>query len=360
MKFLSITKTDFPPGLTLWHNKQTSIHLILNFTTMKKSILILIMAIFASVQLLAQTPDDPPTCTGSAASPAVGVQYTYEVAIPNTGGYTGNGTFDWYVMDQGQLDLLTGIHIPAANTEFVASGWYDVATAGQETIDITWTSVALATGQPYFLVVVYEEPAVCATNNMKVYRIMPQNTFWLAMDNITTTQCAAAISSAVINDTNDPGEVEYIYGTNTLEVLVTASGYTGNWDAQLQLGGFSLDQALTVTWSAASGPSGTFTGAALNGIYTSATQLPSLAAGEDITITIVVANNHFENLAGQNIAIAIDGSYTSGATTFNDLSDVNGNCTPESIFADAETQIISARSTITPVNPAAFVPQVTP
>jgi hypothetical protein len=87
---------------------------------------------------------------------------------------------------------------------------------------------------------------------------------------------------------------------------------------------------------------------------------PSLAAGEDITITIVVANNHFENLAGQNIAIAIDGSYTSGATTFNDLSDVNGNCTPESIFADAETQIISARSTITPVNPAAFVPQVTP
>jgi hypothetical protein len=75
---------------------------------------------------------------------AVGVQYTYEVAIPNTGGYTGNGTFDWYVMDQGQLDLLTGIHIPAANTEFVASGWYDVATAGQETIDITWTGQNIA------------------------------------------------------------------------------------------------------------------------------------------------------------------------------------------------------------------------
>jgi hypothetical protein len=58
------------------------------------------------------------------------------------------------------------------------------------------------------------------------------------MDNITTTQCAAAISSALITDINDPGEVEYIYGTNTLEVMVTASGYTGNWDAQLQLDGF--------------------------------------------------------------------------------------------------------------------------
>jgi hypothetical protein len=332
---------------------------------MKKLILFLVTALFATTSMFAQTPDDPPTCTGSAAAPAVGVLYTYEVSIENTGGYTGNGTFDWYVMDQGQLNLLTGGHIPAVNTEFVASGWYDTPTPSANTIDITWTSEALATAEPYFLVVVYEESAVCTpTNNMKVYRIAPQNTFWLAMDNITTVQCAAAVSSAVLNDTGDPGEVEYLYGSNTLQVLVTASGYTGLWDAQLQLGGFQLDQTVNaagITWSAASGATGTFTGPAdLNGIWTSPTQLPSLVDGDEITITIVFDNNHFETLADQTLAIAIDGSYTSGTTTFHDLSDVNGDCTPESAFADAEQQTISARSTITPVNPATFVPQVNP
>ncbi len=327
---------------------------------MKKQILILVLAIFASVQIFAQAPHDPPTCTGSAATPAIGVDYIYEVTIPNDGGYTGAGTFDWYVMTQGQLNLLTGTHIANNSGEFVASGHYDTPSAGQNTINITWTAAALATAQPYFLVVVYEETTVCATNNMKVYRIEPMNTFWLAIDNVTTIQCAAAVSGAVINTTTAPGEVEYIYGQNTLTFTVTASGYTGNWDAELQLGGFAADQDLTISWSAASGATGTFTGAALNGVYTSAAQLPSLATGEVITFTILVDNNHFENLAGQTIDIAIDGSFTSGGTTFNDLSDVNGVCTPESAFADAVQQTISARPTITPVNPAGFVPQVTP
>jgi hypothetical protein len=326
---------------------------------MKKLILILVVALFASVQVFAQTPDDPPTCTGSAAAPAVGVLYTYEVNVPVDGGYNeNNGTFDWYVMTQGQLDLLTGAHIPAVNTEFVASGWYDAPTVGQETIDITWTSAALATGQPYFLVVVYTEPAVCATNNMKVYRIAPQNTFWLAMANVTTTQCVAAVSSAILLDINDPGLVEYLYGQNTMVVTVTASGYTGLWDAQLQLGGFLGDQTVAVTWVAASGPNGTFTSATPNGIYTSATQLPSLAAGEVITITMVVTNNHYQTLADQTINVAVNGTYTSGSSTFDDLSDVNGLCTPETAFADAEIQTIKARPTIAPVTPATFVPQV--
>jgi hypothetical protein len=331
---------------------------------MKKLILFLIMASIASLQVFAQTPDDPPTCTGSASEPAVGVLYTYEVEVPAVNGYTGTGTFDWYVMDQGDLDLLNGTHIANGSGEFIASGHYDAPTGSADTIEITWSSLALASGQPYFLVVVYEEAAVCPNNNIKLYRIMPQNTFWLAMDNVTTIQCAASISSAEILDigspTNPNGLVEYIYGENTLVVEVTASGYTGDWDAELQLGGFVADQSVEVTWAAASGPTGTFTSANANGVYTSATQLPSLVSGEVITITIVVDNNHFENLSGQTIDIAIDGSYTANGVTFEDLSDVNGQCTPESAFADAEVQSISARPTVNPVTPVDFVPQVTP
>ena len=129
---------------------------------MKKQILFLtfmVLATIASVnQAIAQTPHDAPTCTATALSPAAGELYTYEVEIPSTGGYTGNGTYDWYVMDQGQLDLINGTHIsPASNAEFIAEGHYDTPTAGTNTIGITWTSAALATGEPYFLVVVYEE-----------------------------------------------------------------------------------------------------------------------------------------------------------------------------------------------------------
>lgn len=337
---------------------------------MKKQLFILVLALFASVQIFAQTPHDPPTCDGDAASPAPGILYTYEVEIPNIENYTGGGTFDWYVMTQGQLDVLNGTHIgPATNAEFIAEGHYDVPTAGANTIDITWSSAALATGQPYFLVVVYEEPLVCTTNNIKVYRIEPQNTFWLAIDNVTTTQCVAAVESAIIQDINDPGLIEYLYGENTLEITVTAGGYTGEWDAELQLAGFADDQELTVTWAATvAGTTGSFTapaGSLHNGIWTAV--LPSSTTGvaptlvnETITITIVVANNHFENLALQTLDIAIDGSYTSGATVFEDLSDVNGDCTPESVFADAVQQTIEARPTVNPINPPAFVPQVTP
>lgn len=330
---------------------------------MKKQIYFLVLALFASFQVFSQaTPHDAPTCIGSAAFPAVGATYTYEVAIPITGGYTGNGTFDWYVMTQGQLNLITGTHIAKANLEFTASGHYDTPTGSAETIDITWTSAALATGQPYFLVVVYEETLACTTNNIKVYRVEPKNAFWLKMDNLTTTQCAPSVSSAVINTTTNPGQVTYLYGTNTLKFSITANGYTGNFNGVLKLGGFAADQSVTVTWAAAtSGTTGTFAPVGgLNGNYTST--LPSIASttGEVITVTVVVTNNHFENLAGQTLAFAIDGSFTSGSSTFDDLSNVNGNCTPETAFADAVTQTITARPTVTPINSTTFVPQVLP
>jgi hypothetical protein len=331
---------------------------------MKKQLLMLLVALFASVQIFAQTSHDPPTCTGSAAAPAVGVTYTYQVSIPNTGGYTGTGTFDWYVMTQGQLDLLNGTHYVNPNAEFVASGWYDTPTGGQNTIDITWTSAALATAQPYFLVVVYVEPAVCANaNNIKVYRIFPQNTFWLKLDNITTVQCVASVVSANITNKGDPGQVTYVYGTNTLTVKETASGYTGLFDPGIQISGLLGDQNITsVTWAAAapSNATGTFTGSVVGGVYTStgsSAQMPSLATGQEITITIILDNVHYETLADQLLTIAIDGSYTAGATTFNDLSDVNGNCTPELAWADNTSQTIKARPTITPVTPPAFVPK---
>lgn len=333
---------------------------------MKKQLLILVLALFASFQIFAQTPHDPPTCDGTAATPAVGIPYVYEVNIP-AGLYSEtNGQFDWYVMDQGQLNLMTGTHIPAVNTEFVASGHYDITTVGANTITITWTAAALASGEPYFLVVVFNDAtATCPTNNMKVYRIDPMNSFWLAVDNVTTTQCSPDVSSAIL--AADFATVTYEYGTNQMEITITAGGYTGDWDAQLQLGGFDADQTLAISWTAAvAGTNGTFTdpGSGNNGVWTATlpasttvSGTPAVTTNETITITIDITNNNFENLAGLTVDLAIDGSYTSGGTTFDDLSDVNGPCTPESVFADAVQQTLTARPTIEPVTPAAFVPQ---
>jgi hypothetical protein len=274
-----------------------------------------------------------------------------------------NGTFDWYVMTQGQVDLINGTHIAngtVVTDQFIASGHYDVATAGANTIGITWNGAALATGLPYFLVVVYSDPtATCATNNIKVYRVEPQNTFWLAVSSSTYTQCAPNVSAATLNAAGD--QVEYLYGQNTIVVTAVASGYTGNWDAQLDIDGFSDDQSIVVSWAGSSGGSGTFTPAGtINGIYDAT--LPSVVDGETITITIVVTNNHFEGLADQTIPIALNGSYTSGTSTFYDLwAGVDGDaCLPDPGFSDVVTHTISARPTVNPVNPAAFVPQVTP
>lgn len=332
---------------------------------MKKQFLFIILAIFASLFTFGQnTPYDPPTCTGSASSPAVGIDYNYEVNVTTDGGYTGSGNYTWYVTQN--VNLLDPL-APITNSsgEFVASGAgsYNAPIAGADIITISWTSQALANGQPYYLVVKYEEASVCTTNNVKVYRIVPQNTFWLKVDNITTDQCAAPVVSATITDTGNPGSVTYVYGTNTLTTTLTASGYTGLFDASIRISGLLGDQAITsVTWAAAapSTATGTFTGTLVAGVWTSTSSdnpMPSLGAGQAITVTIVLDNLHYETLADQTIGIAFDGSYTSGATTFNDLSNVNGDCTDETAWADAVNQTISARPTIAPITPAAFVPK---
>lgn len=342
---------------------------------MKKQILILVLAIFAiGFSSTAFAQHDPPTCAGDPTTPAIGILYTYQVEVPTAGGYNGTGNYTWYVTQN--TALFDGPSIIDPPVDFLASGAgaYNTAIAGADEIEITWQASALVNGNPYYLVVKYEQlnsnsgTPGCITNNVKVYRVFPRNTFWLAIDNVTTEQCAAEVFSATITEPTPPAtnaEVVYIYGENTIEITVTAGGYTGDWAAQLQLGGFNEEQTLTVNWAATvAATGGTFTSpGTMNGIWTATlpssttynNEVPPVATNETITITIVVDNNNFENLDGQTLALAIDGSFTSGSNTFNDLSDVNGACTPESPFADAVTQTIFARPTINPINPATFV-----
>ncbi|HLO91175.1 MAG TPA: hypothetical protein VK172_08430 [Lentimicrobium sp.] len=347
---------------------------------MKKQLLVLVFVLFASVVTFAQnTPFDPPTCTPDANHPGAGQQYAYTVAVPVTPGYTGGGTFDWWVTQD--VNLLTGAVEPNGG-DFIASGVYNTPTAGQTTVNITWNSSALGNGN-YYVVIRYRETntglAGCSPDNVKVFLVTPQNTFWLrianALDNTGAAGgdnvCAADVSSAIIVDPLDPGEVEYLYGVTTHYVKISANGYTGSWDATLRLGALTADMEYTsVTWTSGAS-NGTFTGPAAGGDWTSATQLPSLntwdpatstwGLGQEIILTITITHNHHQGLTDLAFTMAIDGSFTLGtpAVTYDDMSNVNGDCTPETAFADVTTQTLKARPTLNPVTPASFIPDPT-
>jgi len=315
-------------------------------------------------------PSDAPICVATALTPAAGQSYNYAATIPAlAGSYDGTGNFKWYVTKD--VNLLTGAVVANNAGEIIASGAgsYNANVAGGSNIDIIWTSAALAAAVPYYLVVRYEEPnesgaSTCTSMNMKVYRIMPINTFWLKIESVADAigtaggvyQCAADITGAVMSE--PAGTVEYTYGQNVLYVKITASGYVGNWTPTLQLTGAVLDQSIGsagITWKSGAA-SGTFTSGAINGVYTSSAPMPSTMAGTEIIVTIPIDNNHHEALADQTIAVAIDGSYVGGSTTFNDKSNVNGPCTDALAYEDTVDKIIKARPGVNPVGPNTFVP----
>jgi len=340
---------------------------------MKKQLLILIVALFAISFSTAygQTASDPPTCNATALTPAPNQQYNYQVTVGGPG-YAGTGNYRWYVTTS--TNLLTGAVIANDGTMFTASGAgaYNLLVGGGGTIDITWTSAALATGVPYYLVIRYEETNSTATPscdamNLKVYRIVPMNTFWLKIESVADAagtaggveQCAANITGAVM--TEPAGTVEYTYGENVLYVKITASGYVGDWTPTLRITGAVNDQAIGaagIIWTSGA-VSGIFTGGAGpfgNGDYTSNNPMPSTLAGSEIIVSIPIANNHHQGIADQTIAVAIDGNYVVGATTYLHKSDVNGNCSDATAFEDTVNKIIRARPGITSVAPA-FVPE---
>jgi hypothetical protein len=256
------------------------------------------------------------------------------------------------------------------------AGAYNLGTGGAGTIDITWTSAALAAGIPYYLVIRYQETnstanPPCNGMNIKVYRIVPMNTFWLKIESVADAsgtaggvqQCAAAVTGAIVSE--PAGTIEYTYGENTLYVKVTASGYTGNWTPILRISGAVDNQSIGtggITWTSGAS-SGTFSCSGTctygNGDYTSNNPMPSTVAGTPIIITIPIANGQHQGLTSQTLAVAIDGSYSGGATTFRHKSDVNGLCSDATPFEDTVNKIILPRPTIAPVAPNTFVPDPT-
>lgn len=318
-------------------------------TIMKTEIAFTLLALFAGFAFV-----QGQNCTPGPLTPAAGEPYTYKVIIDNPYSST-TGSFTWYVTTNVDLLSITGV-VPSPGDEIVASGVYNAPAVGQDQIEITWSAQAVVNGMadPYYLVVKFAgNNGTCDAMNMKVWEIVPINTFLLAIYSMggegnNGTYCAADVSSAIVTPVASP-TVAYEYGTNVLYARVVASHYTGEWTPSFQIEGLDAVQTLaSVTWATDSLFTVEHTTTLVGNVATSNDNATCAFDGSlPIYIKIEVDNNYFETLADLPITIGVDGVITVGATSLDDVISET-DCNPEVAFGKSVDQTIMARPTVTP------------
>jgi hypothetical protein len=391
MKILLETKSQFSPGIILWQNKKSIIHLILNFTTMKKSFLILILAFFAigfTTATYGQLAPRALECIDldDPLNVVPGQPYTYEVDVPTP---PGAKTYHWLVTQDEQF-IIAGVFNPAVEAIggpilAAGSGWYDTPTLDADAITLTWQSFTLDPDE-YVFVVIYVENAgaTCTNNNMKVYRILPLHAFSLDMANVdgtgaiqplygqdNFTQCI----SDIVSSTYDPIEnaVDYIFGANTMYYAVAAANFSGSWQLRVQLTGLTSTQTATITWGytfANAGDNPIAPAGSVDGVFTSsvlvAAQAPPVGnAGETIYIRMIIDHgNLFEGIAASQYSLAVNGNLVTSVgpppvlmPNGADIHHVGSPCAQVD-FDDIALQSLIPRPAINSVNPPApgFLP----
>lgn len=341
MKSLSITKSKFSPGHRLWQFQKSIKSLILNFTTMKKSILIIILAIVAGI-----TQSYGQACDPSPFSPAAGVPYDYSVTIQAP--YSqGAGYFTWYVTSSA--DLLNPGGVLPNNVLIIATGdgAYNIPNAGADNITIEWTPEAIAAGGPYYLVILYygDHPSAgCTAQNIRAWQIDPLNTFLLAIDHLAGVDeyCAPDVTGATVSG----GSVQMTYANSRIYAQVTASRYTGEWRPSFRINGLDAAQSITAAaWGTAPGTYNQPCTIAGN-IATSDSYAPATYDGTTIYVEILIANGAFHQLADLTINFAVDGVIElDGGGTLDDVVSVT-DCSPEVPFGKSVNQILRGRPII--------------
>ena len=340
---------------------------------MKKqlSLIVLVLALFAGFS------SANAQCTGDGFTPASGLPYVYTIDVDGPG-YSGGGTYDWYVTQD--LDIIGGTIIPEANGFFTVDettpGYsdYHATTATTNQIALTWTPAAVSSATPFYLVLRYSEtnstatPA-CTAENIRVWQIDPINTFLLAIEGATNTgdafanamQCAAPIIGTTITPNADPtlASMEVTYGENTLFYRVTASGILGEWRPSIRIPALNgLGQNyIAVEWNQTIDGSGTWhsfgvtAGDLDGGDFTSTDNatVSNAVTGTPILVRVRIANENFETLADQPILVGVDG-YLPLAYSESDIIGGTGTnaCDPEVAFGKQATYTILARPTLTP------------
>ena len=349
---------------------------------MKKQLLILIVALFAiglssaQAQIGCPIPRAVQCLTGDALHPIAGTPYTYEVTVPTP---PGTKMYQWYAT-QDQAFIAAGVLnsgtalLPGGPILASASAWYNVSTQDANNIILTWQSFNYDPLQPVFVVINVINTGTCTTENLKVYKIEPQNAFTLDIANVSQTGtvlaygvdspfCIHDIVTATYNATAPEGVI-YDFGVDYMYFTVTAANFSESWRPSLTLTGMLANESVTaVEWSyndalpPAFTADGTFTLAA--GIWTTATDVmvqdPSGfvgAAGECIIIRVTLDHSvgalTYQGLLDEPITLAVDGVTNLVGPTVPDVHYLAGaGCgQPDGYTNDLVVQTLLARPTI--------------
>ncbi|SRR5690554_6660708 len=346
---------------------------------MKKQILstmVLVLAlVIAGYKVNAQTSavhntNATPIIPGKTNSlePLAGVPYNYGATVSPR-----NGTANWFVTTNpvfiDSTGLTTDIETTTGNYVIAAQGLGQTNVASDTTmmIEITWNTIGLSevdydpeTKKPLFVGIMYDAVTDNCANNIQVWKIEPVNGFTLDITNINADgvsqdyedlpveQCFDEVASAIYNFESD--SVEMNYGTQTLLYEVIAANFSNEFNAQFQLEGLEDDQVATLYW----GYSPETTNKPISGSpdnydsITAETELTNTSTGVSIYVKAVIENNSYEGIKDQTITLKVDG-------TAGNNPDVKPDLTEEDAFADAATQIIKKRPSITNPVPANFI-----
>lgn len=326
---------------------------------MKKQLVILIVAIFAisfSTAYGQLAPRSITCLSADALHPIAGAPYTYEIIVPSIAGtkeYTWFVTQDQHFINAGVLTATRENIATSALMAAVGSGYNDPSTSSN-TLSITWKSFAFNPAAPIFVVIQVKNDAgagACITQNMKVYKIEPQNAFTLDIANLNaggTPDVAGTLEGGYglnldkcIHDIVDaqysaaaPEGVIYDYGTDYMYFEVVAANFTNSWKPSFTLTGVDAEEAVTVEW--ATDKNFTTPHALTNtaGVWSSADVYNAVAAGGAVgpsgeSIYIRVTLDHsttvsYEGLADEVVALAVDGLTNLSAVGF-ELGDVHYN-----------------------------------
>lgn len=405
---------------------------------MKKQFLILILFVAAIVagtssakaQTLSALLDSciiptPLDCdSASALRPAPGESYTYTISSDD---YAGSGAelVHWFVIDYNDLTansdsiinsvgdvthLSTYIDAGDGTDEFLLTSGssynIDFGASTPNTSDSVTLSWQYFDGQAnVVLLVAYVEDAVNCTNNMEVYRIIPEPAFTLdiaaydedldiyARDTANPAdECASPIESAWYVPAADPaspgqGTLNVDYGENWVYFVVNAANFVDSWMPTFQFNydGLGGNAILSADWTYYTGETSA-TGWNSIDVTTGVTTYvvggggdetgPTNAQGDGISvgaagecIVVRVGIDHGqtdENLVTRRLTVSVNGTmYDPAATTagteydnatlddFGPDQDATPGC-DQVDFDDTSVFDITPRPEVQPVDPTPF------
>lgn len=364
---------------------------LLNSIFMKKQLFILILAVFASVNVvLAQpyatthTAPRPLACNNDALHPIAGKPYVYTLdATPPNGVYTWWATKNpnFISTTASTTTMNTGTQLTTASGDLInVSPNYGAGNGTTaNTVSITWSSALLAGTQyqstpgaaapaktPTFVAAYYAAPSGsgCA-DNFKVYELEPLNGFTVDILNLNPTtkvpdagtysytaeQCVDNVRSATYTTAH---QILYDYGVNVLYFEVVAANFTEEWTPTFNLTGLQTNQTADIVWdysTAFSTPVTVKTGATADGEFVSPSVVkvdPSVtntSLGVSIYVRVTIHNGKYETLTANKISLGVAGQNKELAWDVDNNNPATADCSTVATktFEDTVDQLINPR-----------------